>query len=74
MGTLLRYILTEHRFLSQATRQLKQVDPRIIVGSIQIAAQRNLDLFKWLWDTYAPDLYTVGDLIDVLKVVNSTNP
>lgn len=67
MKSLVKYILEEHRYISSSNRQLKAVDPRIILaplgkdkpefGILELAKDVSQDIFAYLWETY-PDLYT----------------
>ena len=67
MKSLVKYILEEHRYISSTNRQLKAVDPRIILasfgkdkpefGTLELAKEVSHEIFTYLWETY-PDLYT----------------
>jgi hypothetical protein len=67
MKSLVKYILEEHRYISSSNRQVKAVDPRIILaplgkdkpefGTLELAKDASQEIFTYLWETY-PDLYT----------------
>ena len=59
----MRYILSEHKYISTATRQLKTLDPRIILSSTNEDETQTLLLstahpviFDYLWSTF-PSLF-----------------
>ena len=75
MLSLVKYIIEEHRYISTVNRQLKALDPRIILAPIGELSKNQLDLlvlsqkvspsiFTYLWETF-PDLYTYQHVLDL---------
>lgn len=59
--------------MSTQSRQLKAVDSRIILASnisTILIALRQVDIFKWLWETYA-EIFTANDLVALFKAATS---
>ena len=74
MKNLVKYIFEEHRYISSATRQLKAIDPRVLLAPygngesevelLKLAHASQPDIFRYLWDAF-PDLYTFQHLLDL---------
>lgn len=72
---LVKYILSEHKYISTATRQMKSLDPRILLANSQgdetlvlRLAVQHPSIFNYLWSTFgSAELFTFDQhLIPVL--------
>ncbi len=67
---LVKYIVSEHKYIQVATRQLKTLDPRVILATgvedetltLRLATAHPA-IFEYLWSTF-PDLYSFDTHLD----------
>jgi hypothetical protein len=78
MPKLLKYIIHEHKFYHHSLRQLRNLDPRIILHNadsddetltVRLAIQNGMfETFQFLWERYG-ELFTDKEAIVVLRFI-----
>jgi hypothetical protein len=68
---LLSYLLQSYKYISSVTRQPKNLDHRLAkeVGGVALRSAFLVaeEAFFFLWN-FSQDLFTIGDLIDLVKI------